>query len=49
MLVETTSQGLYRIQITRLNAAKVEAFNRVFLRHRDLFDHFGCEIMEPGR
>ena len=36
-------------QLARLDAAKVAAFNRVFLRHRDLFDYFGYEIMAPGR
>ena len=36
-------------QIARLDADKVAAFNRVFRRHADLFDHFGYEIMEPGR
>lgn len=36
-------------QIARLDAAQIAAFNRVFRRHRDLFDHFGYEIMEPGR
>ena len=36
-------------QIARLDAAKLTTFNRVFLRHRDLFDYFGYEIMEPER
>ena len=35
-------------QIARLNAEDIAAFNRVFRRRRDLFDHFGYEIMEPG-
>ena len=36
-------------QIARLGAAKMAAFNRMFLKHRDLFDHFGYDILEPGR
>lgn len=36
-------------QIARLGADEIATFNRVFLHHRDLFDHFGYEIMEPGR
>ncbi|MCY4634682.1 MAG: sulfotransferase [Acidobacteria bacterium] len=36
-------------QIARLDAAQIAAFNRVFKGHRDVLDHFGYELMEPGR
>ena len=36
-------------QIARLAPAQSAGFNRVFRRHRELFDHFGYELMEPGR
>jgi hypothetical protein len=36
-------------QIARLDAAQVAAFNRVFRPRRDLFDHFGYDLLEPGR
>ena len=36
-------------QIARLDAAQVAAFNRVFRPRRDLFDHFGYDVLEPGR
>ena len=35
-------------QIARLDAAQIATFNRVFGKHRNLFEHFGYEIMEPG-
>ena len=34
-------------QIARLDAAEIAAFNRVFRHHRDLFDHFGYELIGP--
>ena len=36
-------------QLARLDATQIETFNRVFRPRRDLLDHFGYEIMEPGR
>ncbi|MCY4600504.1 MAG: sulfotransferase [Acidobacteria bacterium] len=36
-------------QIARLEAAQITTFNRVFREHRDVFDHFGYELLEPGR
>ena len=36
-------------QIARLDAGEIEAFNRVFRPRRDLLDHFGYRILEPGR
>ena len=36
-------------QIARLSAEDIAAFNRVFREHRDVFDHFGYEILEPER
>lgn len=36
-------------QIGRLDAARIETFNRVFRERRDLLDHFGYEILKPGR
>ena len=36
-------------QIARLDAAQMAAFHRVFRERRDLFDHFGYELREPGR
>ena len=36
-------------QIARLDAAQIAIFNRVFRERRDLLDHFGYEILEPGR
>ena len=36
-------------QIARLDAAQVTAFNRVFRPRRELFEHFGYEILEPER
>ena len=36
-------------QIARLDAAQIATFNRVFRQRRDLFEHFGYEILEPGR
>ena len=36
-------------QIARLGAAEIGAFNRVFREHRGLFEHFGYELLEPGR
>ena len=36
-------------QIARLDAAQIASFNRVFEKRRDLFEHFGYEIMEPVR
>ena len=35
-------------QIARLTAGQVVAFNRVFHAHRDLFDHFGYEMLDAG-
>ena len=35
-------------QIARLGAGQVAAFNRVFHGHRDLFDHFGYEMLDAG-
>ena len=35
-------------QIGRLTAGQVAAFNRVFGEHRDLFDHFGYEMLDAG-
>ena len=35
-------------QIARLTAGQVAAFNRVFHAHRDLFDHFGYEMLDAG-
>ena len=35
-------------QIARLGAGQVAAFNRVFGEHRDLFDHFGYEMLDAG-
>ena len=35
-------------QIARLGAGQVAAFNRVFGGHRDLFDHFGYELLDAG-
>ena len=35
-------------QIARLGAGQVAAFNRVFHEHRDLFDHFGYEMLDAG-
>ena len=36
-------------QIARLDAARIATFNRVFRKHRDLLDHFGYQMLEPGR
>ena len=36
-------------QIARLDVAQITAFNRVFREHRDLFEHFGYELLEPRR
>ena len=36
-------------QIARLDAAQIETFNRVFEKRRDLLEHFGYELLEPGR
>ena len=36
-------------QIARLDAARIETFNRVFEKRRDLFEHFGYELLEPAR
>ena len=36
-------------QIARLDAARIETFNRVFEKRRDLLEHFGYELMEPAR
>ena len=33
-------------QIARLDAGQVAAFNRVFRGRRDLFDHFGYEMLD---
>ena len=33
-------------RIARLGAGQVAAFNRVFGEHRDLFDHFGYEMLD---
>ena len=35
-------------QIARLTARQVAAFNRLFGEHRDLFDHFGYEMLDAG-
>ena len=35
-------------RIARLGAGQVAAFNRVFGKHRDLFDHFGYEMLDAG-
>ena len=35
-------------QIARLGARQVAAFNRVFGKHRELFDHFGYEMLDAG-
>ena len=35
-------------QIARLTAGQLAAFNRVFHEHRDLFDHFGYEMLDAG-
>ena len=35
-------------RIARLGAGQVVAFNRVFHEHRDLFDHFGYEMLDAG-
>ena len=35
-------------QIARLTARQVAAFNRVFHEHRDLFDHFGYEMLDAA-
>ena len=36
-------------QIARLDTARIETFNRVFEKRRDLLEHFGYELMEPAR
>ena len=36
-------------QIARLDAAQIETFNRAFEKRRDLLEHFGYELLEPGR
>jgi hypothetical protein len=36
-------------QIARLDAAQIAAFNRAFRERRDLLEHFGYEILGPGR
>ena len=33
-------------QITRLDAAQIAAFNRVFREHRDTLGYFGYELMD---
>ena len=35
-------------QLARLTAGQVAAFNRVFHEHRDLFEHFGYEMLDAG-
>ena len=35
-------------QIARLTAGQIAAFNRVFRERRDLFDHFGYEMLDGG-
>ncbi len=35
-------------QLSRLDAGEIAAFNRVFERHRELFDYFGYRIMAPA-
>ena len=36
-------------QIARLDAGRIEAFNRVFRAHRDVLDYFGYDLMAANR
>ena len=36
-------------QIARLDAGRIEAFNRVFRAHRDVLDSFGYDLMVANR